>query len=854
MIVETKLHVPQTKGQLITRPHLFQHLEKGIDTKLTLVTAPAGYGKSTLLSEWAKTLNVDIAWLSLDGNDNNPIRFWKHTIESLKQNSSLFAKQSARHLGDEEQDSTGMLSVIKLINQLNRLPEKIVLIWDDFHCVTDELLLEGVAYFLEHLPKALHICIASRRQPPLSFSRMRVNGTLNELNVESLRFNLEESTTFLTNCTDLVFREDECTIIHKQTEGWIAGMRLVALSRSHVTKDSPKIINEEMTGKQQDISDYFFEEVMMKLSAEMQQFLLKTSILNRMSLELVNEVTHLPESYHLLQQLEQENLFLISLDNNRTWYRYHHLFQGFLQKKLSEMMPDMLQVLHKRAGSWFEENAYLNEAMEHYLAGRQFTKAIQLLEKIAPAMVHSEIGSLRRWFEMIPDSMLAKHPRLLMNDIFSLFMLGEVEMGQAKLEYVLEGLPTSIVELDIYRSGFEMLQVIGALFANNFELFVQLSEDYVKMYPEGDNFISLGTEGDLQFPKWSFLEMVGNLQEREQLLHRLLACWSRTKHYYLIGSLCIGYGELMYEWNRLDEAEKYLQRARQLGETHQNMIAITLSSLLLSKVCAAEGQRERADEILQVLHAELNKDHFPKIYQFVQVYQTHLLLLRGEEADAIQRWADYDLQITDKIPNTMLFEYNIFASLLVKRGRKEDAHRLIIRLTQVAHRSERQSDYITLLAKQSIFLADKGENTKSLDILEEALSLAETNGYKRTLIDLGKPLMHILQVYLEARQKQHRRQIHMVDLAYVKDLLRFKDISHGTKVNTARAIVGNIYLTEKELLVLHLLTTSLANKQIADELNVSISTAKTHIKNIYSKLKVSSRLEAIERAKQLDFL
>lgn len=311
IIIDTKLHIPETNGRLVTRSHLFRHLHEGLNTKLTLVTAPAGYGKTTLLSEWSKTIEIKVAWVSLDWHDNNPIHFWKLITESLKRISPPFAEQLKLHYSDEDKDQTGDTSIKILLNLLHRISEEIVLICDDFQIVDNDIVLGGVNYFFEHLPPTVHIFLASRVRPALSLSRFRMEGTLNELNENHLRFGKEEAADFF-NCTDLLLHTNELKSILVQTEGWAAGLRAVALSlKDDKNYHERMALISKMTGKHRNFADYFLEEVFMKQSPEIQQFLLQTSLLDRMNASLVNALTTESNGAHILQILEQENLFLV---------------------------------------------------------------------------------------------------------------------------------------------------------------------------------------------------------------------------------------------------------------------------------------------------------------------------------------------------------------------------------------------------------------------------------------------------------------------------------------------------------------------------------------------------------------
>lgn len=325
MIIATKLHIPRPRSALVARPRLIHRLHEGLNCALTVVTAPAGYGKTTLLSEWAMTMDSPVAWVSLDQGDNRSMCFWAHTIAALKQACPSFDEQAVlRHAAE---DASGDSLITALVNSVHRISQTIMLVWDDFHYIEEPSILKGIVYLLERLPSHVHLYIASRTIPPIPLSRIRAGSGLNRLDVSDLCFIPEETSEFFTLCGGMELSADEAIAVQEQTEGWAAAMRLAALSLRE-NADSASMIRK-MTGTERDISDYFFEEVLSRQPETLQKFLLRTSILARMNGELCKAVTGMAESDLYLQQLEQMSLFLVPLDEQREWYRYHHLFQQF---------------------------------------------------------------------------------------------------------------------------------------------------------------------------------------------------------------------------------------------------------------------------------------------------------------------------------------------------------------------------------------------------------------------------------------------------------------------------------------------------------------------------------------------
>lgn len=856
MIIETKFHIPKTKAHLVDRNHLYERLHGGLNLKLTLVTAPAGYGKSTLLSEWTKSLKVKIAWVALDRNDNHPIRFWKHVIESLKQSSTLFARQVDLHYFGEDQDATGNTLVAKLMNRLNRTQEKIVLILDDFHHVDDHLILEGITYFLKHLPNSLHICISSRVHPPLPLSRLRVEGNLNDLSVDDIRFTLDESAIFLNEYIDLPMNTEGLKSIYMQTEGWIAGIRLVALSLKNEEDFNQFVATNKKLGKHRNITDYFFEEVLLKQSVEIQQFLLKTSILERMNEEIVKSITNIVNGRQLLQQLEQENLFLISLDNRQEWYRYHHLFQDFLQIQLTIQFPELVKSLHYRAGHWFLQNDFVPEAIDHYIQGEYFAEALQLLELHAEKLMQINLDRLLNWLQLIPDYLLLKKQNLLFINISSLLLSGQIELADKKRDWTRRVLQENQLHfskemVQSYESGLSQLEIIRSYFTGDFEETVRLTELFIETYPEGGTHIHLGNDGDGYHPRWDFAATMGGPREAEKILNKLYQLWSKTDNVFFLADVCLANGMLMYAWDRLEEAKFYLEQAYNIQLRHGNANFYTLAAFLLAKTYTALGDVQQSEQIMEHIKLEINPNSYPNLSKKVEFFHAQLAFYQGKINQANKWIKRADIYPGDNIPPFVTEEYELLAHLLVVLGKNEEGKLLIKKLLYKAQQENRIPLQIEMLLLQSL-LYQSEDILQSFHILEQALIIIKENGYIRTIIDQGHQMGNLLEQYIKLRQYGQYTSDNKVSVLYVKQLVQFmKSRDEELPINQIEDIH---LLTEKEKLVLKHIQLGLSNKEIAKQLNISLSTVKTHINNLYNKLEVTNRVLAIQKAQKLKIL
>lgn len=850
MIIETKLHIPQNKTTLVPRPRLHKRLHAGLKHKLTLINAPAGYGKTTLLSEWAMSQVCPVAWVSLDQWDRYGLRIWEHTIAALKRAIPSFDDQKIR--GFATADPSGKALVAALINGLHRLSGTIVLIWDDFHNIDDPLVLSGVAYLLNRLPVHVHIYISSRTATLKSFENIGDNIAYIEMDAIDLRFDARETADFFQDRQEANLTIQETETILRQTEGWVTGMKLISLSLNR--QDAQSRIVQEWNGSHRDISYYFFEEIFSRQSDELQRFMLQTSLLERMQADLCQAVTGLDNCGDHLQSLERSNLFVASLDKQQGWYRYHNLFQEFLQAKLLEKDAERIPALHLGAGDWLETNEWLHEAMEHYLAGRYDDQALNLLEQLAPRLMQYDWHTFERWASQIPATHLIAKPMLFFHYMLVLFMTGQTGEAKHKLAWAFEqlaqvegALPTDLLEH--YRGGLTLLQIVEAYFNKDFDTEIKLAKHFVKTYPNGALLTNAAVEGDWQIPQWAMIDTLGKMKEQADIYRRMLAVWSGTNHYFIEADLCIGYGELMYEWNRLEEAQRYWQQARQLGEAHNNVVIASYAKLYLAKLALACGRWDESELLLDELTDNAYLLPYPSLKARIDVNLAHLRWMGGNMERAFLWFARTELRWTDELQSTMLLDYGLIAHLTAEQGKYDEAEHLLGRLVGQAAHTGRKREQIQLLVQRSMLLSRQGKTDQSLDLLEEALSLAEPDGFLRSFIDAGSTAMLLLQDYLAVRQKRERRQIHQVNIAYIKRLLHYQSFAYRGK--EAVFSLSDVRLTPKEAIVLQLLSENLTNKQIADRLAVSLSTVKSHLAHIYDKLQVQNRMVALERAKQL---
>ncbi|MFC4617602.1 LuxR C-terminal-related transcriptional regulator [Camelliibacillus cellulosilyticus] len=850
MIITTKIHVPKIRHRLVSRQQLMEKLNKGLSKALTLVTAPPGYGKSTLLSEWAVQTGAHVAWVSLDQGDNVPTRFWMHTVAALKEADEHFDEQMLLDTAGE--DPFGEALIASLINNLHRSTATKVIIWDDFHCIQDQRLLDGLSYFLERLPNNIHLFIASRTHPPLALSRLRATGGLIELTVDHLRFSMDEAMAFIQDCTDATMSNSDIATLYDRMEGWIAGLNMAALS-FHDHGDLLKWM-QTLTGRHRDFSDYFFEEVLSKQNPSVQGFLLKTSILDRVSDHLSVAVTEMEDAPNILREIEAANLFFISLDGAREWFRYHHLFQQFLRAELERQCPEQIPLLHKKAGQWMEENGHTQEALDHYISGRNYHDAMRLIEKKLPSLDNVERVALHQWLNDMPNPLLLKKPLLYLTNIASLFLSGHITDATDKYWWAARELDNgghglTCEEDNLFRAGLDVLVAFRTFIEKDFDYVVPYSKAYLQRDPDGDLFIGFGHDPDGSHIMLDIYISSSHLKKAENILLDLLKIWSNTKNALFYAHLCTDYGKLLYEWNRLDEAERYARRAYDIGKKENNKNIIVHAGLLITQIFLARGHHGMVDVSLRQLDFDIDHRRYPKLYRKVAWLQGYIYWRKDEGGKALQWLKNCGLDAVDELSRQRIDHYTLLAHVLTDQGMAEEAIRLLERLLLLAIGEGQDQVMIQLYLLKSAIYINKGKTNRGFEILEEALSLAEPEGYIRTFVDAGKTVHHLLTQYIQRRQNNHYQSKKHVTLAYVKKLLMASDsgwsstIPHGVQP-----------LTPKELIVLELIQSGYSNKEMARQLHISHSTVKTHINNLFRKLNVNNRVLALERARELKLI
>lgn len=905
-----KLRMPLMRPSAVARPRLMARLDEALNHgdiwqhKLTLVSAPAGYGKTTLLCQWLSGDTYPVAWLSLDENDNDPTRFLTHLIAACQQTlpdlgaGILDSVQSAAVTPGAPPIE---LALTNLLNELESIRNPLVLVLDDYHLIENKRVHEAVSFLIDNQPPPLHLAIASRTDPPLPIARLRAQAQLVEVHAADLSFAVDESAAFLNDVMGLGLTAGQVTALARRTEGWITGLQLaaIALQGSVAQPWSGQIFAAEQrfdslpgqkgvsafikafTGSHRFVLDYLTEEVLTRQSEETRTFLLESAILDRLSAALCGAVTGRKDGQQMLEMLSAANLFIIPLDDNRHWYRYHHLFAGLLRQRLQREKPDRVPELHRRASAWYEAEGWLAYAVKHALLAEDFGRAATLIEQNGWAMLmRGEMNTLLRWLEALPQEVLDERPSLGLQCAWAFAFSGQWEEMESVLLHVEAAEQTG--ELAAVRAYATAVQ--GAV-----EQTSELAEQALAQLPKGETFmrmlvtfclaithfssgqpepaaralddvIRLGGEAGQSHLVMTAMAHLGHVYEMQGRLHLALETHHKALHLgsaagkQLVpfhGIASVGVSEILYERNNLEGTLSYAQDGIRLTEQGGFVSYMLAGYARLVQVYQARGELKSAEEILQkgeLLASQHKYRYLEGVFAELRVRQW---LAQGKLA-AAARWAH--IRRSQEGQTTPLAQEMLrvtIARVLIAQGRRatangsEEVELALAILDQAlaeAKAAGRGGSQIRILALQAVAKHQQDETEKALTILGEALSLAEPEGYVRTFLDEGRPMAQLLRLAVTGSNKA----------GYAAALLAVFDEQALSSVTISPPLVEP--LSERELEVLRLIVAGLSNREIAEELVIAISTVKSHINNIYGKLDVKRRAQAIARAQELGLL
>jgi LuxR family maltose regulon positive regulatory protein len=906
-LLTSKFYYPLPGLDLVQRPHILTSLEAGLKGKLTLVSAPAGFGKTTVVSEWIRGSGHPTAWLSLDKNDNDLSRFLIYLIAAL-QNIDSEIGVDVQAVLEESLSPNHEILLTRLIREMERLSEKSIIVLDDYHLIDSKPIHDDINFLIEYLPPSIHIVICGRTDPPLPIARLRVHGEVNEVRTSQLRFTESEVANFLNDRMGFDLSSDGIAALEARTEGWIASLKLAALSMQG--RDNWPEFIAKFSGSHRYVIDYLVDEVMARQPKEVRTFLRRTSILERFCKPLSEYVVGESQDLDIIDYLDRSNLFLIPLDDHREWYRYHHLFADFLSQRLRETERDIIPELYQRASQWYENEGLLDEAIQYAVAAGDLENATRLIDGIAAdLLMQAESYKLLNYVEQLPSDLCQGYPMLCICYAWALLFMGRLEMVEPALtraeasqkkasEVPNPGYATTVRAYLANRQGDYLKSI--KLTEQALEEMSQATPDRFMLMFQGSAVIWMGVNhrnlGNLDEARQFFIEaseinqkaknyfgalasfyqladlalMHGQLHQALDLYRsglKLTQSWKDTRGKPL-GSLPaatelqLGLGTVLYHLNDLDGAAVHIQRSAdlfELGENWARMHSYTMlaylkqaqgefetSAELLRKVCAIEDNLA-----IRLSHTSFRPSHtkLAILLSRVRPEYTHLL------ADASRRIQKLGVQANDAVDFTSPagypreLTYSDLASLLIAQDRAAEALPLLTRLLQAATTMERHGDEIRYLIMISLAQHALGNDQAALDTLRQALTLAEPQDYVRIFVDEGFPMAELLSLAIA----------HNIMSDYVRDLLAAfpKDVLNAVptgKVLKPKTPTLNEPLSQREIEVLLLMAEGYKYKEIAARLVVSINTVRHHTRNIYGKLDANNRTQAIERAKELNLL
>ena len=894
-LLQTKLFVPSLRPLLIPRPHLITKLNEGLNGKLTLASAPAGFGKTTLISTWLKQLSAShkIAWLSLDESDNDSARFLAYFMGALQAVAPTMGQSLASAAA-----LPPVAAMQLLLHELTAVTHPFILVLDDYHLITTADIHQAMMALLAYMPPPMHLVIISRADPPFSLSKLRLRRQLTEIRARDLRFRPNEATEFLNQTMGLALSPAEVSLLEKRTEGWIGGLQLAAHSLQ-LEADKTAFLTA-FAGDDRYIADYLLEEVLSSQPEAIQTFLLQSSILKRLNNSLCNVVLERQDSQAILQFLEQANLFIVPLDNRRQWYRYHHLFADLLRDRL-EASDEKTRQLHQRASQWYADNELMTEAIEHTLAAADYERAIELiLQSAEEIFMSSRLLTLLPWWQKLPPAVRTQNLSLCMMMAWAWLATGHQPESEQCLQLIEQALGTSTQALLTDIDGLEPIVRNGLIEVAAIRLSQPTTEPWdtpamltlcqhvlpflvpeesvflfsppfvlrpVVLFNMGLSYQRLGqldeaaqalaesmeqsqALGNVHIVASSCAHLAQVQMVRGQLhqatetcqrgLERLTALAGKSSP--LSGLLHVRLGELFYEWCDLATAVHHFQEGITLAQLWQHRETLLPGYLGLARAALAAGQPHTMQTALKDF-AELIAAEPIAADSPAMANQIWLQAQQGQAKPA-RHWVNSVTDTATLSEETAI----IWLRICLRQGKQAEALPILHRRLAEAEVGERWRSVVVLLVLLAVAYEAMGDEETAVNTLTRALTMAEPEGYVRSFIDGGQAVARLLrQGAANGRYATYAQKL----------LTAFGTATPANKPLEKSAAPSDVLiepLSDRELEVLHLIAEGLTNKAIAARLHLSLGTVKVHAHHIYGKLDVNGRTQAVAKARSLHIL
>ena len=871
-LVSTKWTIPPTRSGTVARTRLLEKLGAGLKGRVVLLSAPAGFGKTTLLTGWLSGApERKAAWLALDEGDNDPVRFWSCFAAALQRMwPETGAGVHSMMTASRPVPPQAVLTI--LINEISALHPDTpgLLVLDDLHLVSAAGIFNDLAFFIEHLPETLKIIIGTRADPPgLPLARWRARGQLTEIRPAELRFTEEEAAQFLQETMKLTLSSAEIAALEARTEGWIAGLQMAALSMQGAP--DPAGFIQAFTGSNRFVLDYLLEEVLLREGTDVRSFLLQTSILERLCAPLCDSLTGRRDGQAMLERLESENLFLLPLDSERRWYRYHPLFADLLVRELQGESPASAAGLHRRAAEWFDRNGDPAGAFRHFLDAQENDRAAEILERtLFDLLARSEIGTILHWIRALPDETVRVRPWLCVTDAWLLILAGQAGAIEARLqdaESALQANTLPAADADRIRGYAAAIRAQVAFIQGAAPAAIVFAADALTRLTPADFVISAttamiqgaahGYTGDFSAAVKSFeraksISLAGGNQFNAMIgsaaLAQIAAARGRLRDAHRIyrdglqlteasaplapGYAYAGLADILREWDRLDEALTYAARGVEICELLGQADLLMTGYIVLARVQRGRGERGAAYTTLEKARrvaSEISAWSLDSV--LIQQARWHLA---GGDIESAARWAQESGYSADE-PPAFHREAGLLtlARILTAQGKHESADALLQRLQQAAAESGRQTSEIEACLLRAVnCAARRADEPQAKAFLARALELSEPEGFVRIYLDEGEAAIALLRKLAPHSTPAGR-------------------IARSAPVEQPGLVEP---LSERELEVLRLLAAGRSNPEIAGDLCVSLNTVKAHVKSIFAKLGVHNRSQALLRAQELKLI
>ena len=890
-LITTKLFVPSGNPEITHRIRLFEQMDRFPGKKLTTICAPAGFGKTTLVVDWIKQRNQSVAWLSLDENDNDLIRFFSYLLRALQQIEADVGQEIIDRLNGNEA-LNGQTIVTLLINEIASRERQFILVLDDYHQIEATVIHEAITLLLNNIPENFHIIITSRAEPPLQIVKLRARSQATEISALDLRFTNEEINSYLNQIKSLNLDDAEIEQLDQRTEGWIVGLQLVALSISEQKKTSDLIQN--FSGNHRYVADYLIDEVLETQSPQIQSFLLKTSILERMCADSCSALLSIDHTQDTLEDLDKSNLFMVRLDNNRGWYRYHHLFGELLQSRLKKKHEEEIPDLYFKAYHWHLKNDFTEEAVRYAITGKYFSEAADIVEKIGFYVYWTNnVKLIHEWLKAFPAELLESRLHLQILKAYVDINVGELRNADQTFKAVNKSIDNTIdvdpgTQQDVRGRVASGQSAINIHYFMNWQSALDNADLALKLLPKdylfdrciaafhgGGALIELGeldqardylnnalTLSNLsEYPAARFLIMsyLGDLNYARGQLKQAMAHYKEVSELaYLLdlgtqspsSSSIVGLATLHYEWNQLDEALDLLEKITSVTESEEFIDRQILSHTAMIRLQCTLENFDEAREYLRRLSLSIeNYGGSNEIIRRIDLLRMAIDIEEGNLDKVIQ-------QLNTLFPNPPIeiacqnqAELVVYARGLIIQQRYRPAKELLTSMLNLASAQNRITSVIkleTLIARCHYLEKDSTGGAEHLTI---ALDLAESEAYIRTFLDEGLPIRNLLSKLQHTDKPKNQSGYSQ---KYIQTLLgHFARLSESTvpAENANIPTISGETLTPREIDVIRLLAQGLPYAQLADQLQISENTLKYHIKNLYSKLQVNNRMQAVTAAR-----